>query len=282
MQPPTGRQMGPTAPRRRARRTELFRIGQVAALVGVSPSSLRNWETLGLFKAARTQAKYRLYSRQTIAQLRQIKYLRQVKGVNTAGILQMRKDGSSEAVPDSLNRSPDVSPRLAQLRRENNLTLSQVAQSTKLSTSFLSAIERGQANPSIAALQKLAGLYNTSVLSFFDGEREQRKLVRPKDRRILNSAPGVQMELLALGSTQMEAHLFRIAPRASSGGSYHHKGEEFLYMLQGKLEIWLDEIERYVLEPGDSLYFKSTQSHRWCSLTDRECVLLWVNTPPTF
>jgi transcriptional regulator with XRE-family HTH domain len=205
-----------------------------------------------------------------------------VKGVNTAGILQMRKEGSPDAAPDSLHRSPDVSPRLAQLRRESNLTLSQVAQSTRLSTSFLSAIERGQANPSIAALQKLAELYKTSVLSFFDGEREHRKLVRPKDRRILNSGPGVQMELLAFGSTQMEAHLFRIAPRSSSGGSYHHKGEEFLYMLQGKLEIWLDEIERYVLESGDSLYFKSTQSHRWCSLTDRECVLLWVNTPPTF
>jgi quercetin dioxygenase-like cupin family protein len=128
----------------------------------------------------------------------------------------------------------------------------------------------------------LAEAYSTNVVSFFDVDLDQRKLVRPKDRRRLISEPGLQMELLAFGATQMAAMLFRIAPRTGSGGAYNHAGEEFIYMLQGKLEIWLDEIERYVLSPGDSLYFKSTQLHRWCSLTDRECVLLWMNTPPTF
>jgi hypothetical protein len=54
------------------------------------------------------------------------------------------------------------------------------------------------------------------------------------------------MELLAIGATLMEPHLMRIAPRTTSSGSYRHEGEEFLYLLDGKLEIWLDEVERYV------------------------------------
>jgi hypothetical protein len=44
----------------------------------------------------------------------------------------------------------------------------------------------------------------------------------------------------------------------------------------------LDEVERYVLDPGDSLYFESTQAHRWQNLSKKETSLLWVNTPATF
>ena len=61
-----------------------------------------------------------------------------------------------------------------------------------------------------------------------------------------------------------------------------HEGEEFIYVLQGKIEVWIDEIENYVLEAGDSLYFESTHAHRWQSLSEKETLLLWVNTPATF
>ena len=64
------------------------------------------------------------------------------------------------------------------------------------------------------------------------------------------------MELLASGNKIMEPHLFRIAPGAGSGGSYDHEGEEFIHVLQGKLEVWLDEVERYVLEPGTACTLK--------------------------
>ena len=41
-------------------------------------------------------------------------------------------------------------------------------------------------------------------------------------------------------------------------------------------------LERYVLEPGDSLYFSSSRNHRWSCVGDEEAVLLWINSPPTF
>ena len=70
------------------------------------------------------------------------------------------------------------------------------------------------------------------------------------------------MELLAWGNTVMEPHLFRIAPQSGSGESYHHEGEEFLYILQGELQISL-EGEEYHLQPGDSFYFESATPHSW-------------------
>jgi transcriptional regulator with XRE-family HTH domain len=179
------------------------------------------------------------------------------------------------------NLLPELPGRLADLRKSRNLTLKEVSQKIGVSSDVVAAIEQGKAMP-FAVLQKLSEVYKTNVLSFFNCEGERGKLVRRKERRILRSGPAIQMELLAVGATLMEPHLMRIAPRTNSGGSYRHEGEEFLYVLQGKLEIWLDEIERYVLEPGDSLYFKSTEKHRWCSRTDNECLVLWINSPPTF
>ena len=267
-----------------------FRIGEAARMLGVSASSLRNWEQMGLLIPTRTHARYRLYSREALGKLRKIKYLRTVKGVNPAGIaaILQNKVGADAPPPSSAQTSAQrakrsgIAPRLARLRHELGLTLAAVASQTGVSVSFLSSLERGYSSASIATLQKLARLYRTNVLSFFADEDNSRRLVRSRDRKVLKPNAGVEMDLLASGNKMMEPHLFRIAPGAGSGGSYSHEGEEFIFVLQGKLEVWLDEVERYVLDPGDSLYFESTQAHRWQNLSKKETSLLWVNTPATF
>lgn len=261
-----------------------FRIGEAASMLGVSASSLRNWEKMGLITAARSDGRYRLYSREALQKLREIKYLRTIQHVNPAGIAAiLQNDGRKKrAHSPPMNKPKTIGLELLQLRRKHGFTLAAVAQKTGASVSLLSSLERGYAKPSIATLQKLAKLYRTNVLSFFGDKGDSRRQVRPPDRKVLVPNPGVQMELLAFGKKVMEPHLFRIAPGADSGGSYSHEGEEFIYVLQGKFEMWLDEIEHFVLEAGDSLYFDSTEVHRWQSLGEEEAILLWVNTPPTF
>jgi DNA-binding transcriptional MerR regulator/mannose-6-phosphate isomerase-like protein (cupin superfamily) len=258
-----------------------FKVGQAARLVGVSPSTLRNWETLGLFKAVRTEGRYRLYSRETINQLKRIQELRKTKHVNIPGIrFYQRRGGDTVPHVTPENFSPELPSRLKALRRSQHLTLEDVSKSIGVSSDLLADVEQGKVMP-FAILPKLFEVYKTNAMSFFNIEGQHGKLVRRKDRSILRSGT-VQMELLASNATLMEPHLMRIPPRTNSGGSYRHQGEELLYVLEGKIEIWLDEIERYVLEPGDSLYFKSTQYHRWCTLTDSECLILWINAPVTF
>lgn len=266
------------------RRNDRLTIGEAARLARVSPSCLRHWERMGLLKAARTGGNYRVYVSDTIKQLKRIKYLRSSKRINLAGILHMQQteEASRPVATPAEDIIPKVGERLAWLRQQHQFTLSQVAAKTGLSTSFLSALERGRAKASVATLQKLARLYGTNVLSFIGECVFARRLVRSAERQVFEPEVGVRMELLAFGNVQMEPHVFRVAPGATSGGAYQHSGEEFIYMLQGKFEIWLDDIERYVLEPGDSLYFQSTQAHRWRSLGNQEAILLWINTPPTF
>ena len=162
------------------------------------------------------------------------------------------------------------------------MTLAEAAAATDLSTSFLSSLERGQANASVATLQKLSVLYETNVLAFFGDYDQPRKMVKPHHRKRLSNEPGVNIELLAYGKHSMEPHLFRIAPGATSGGSYHHDGEEFIFVISGSCEIWLEEVEHYRLEQGDSLYFSSRQTHRWTYSGCEDAGLPWINTPPTF
>jgi DNA-binding transcriptional MerR regulator/quercetin dioxygenase-like cupin family protein len=261
-----------------------FRIGEAARLLGISASSLRNWERMGLITAARSQGRYRLYSQEALKRLRKVRYLRTVQRVNPAGIAAMLQEeqGTKRNWPAPKPKQGLIAQKLLQLRRQQGLTLAAVADKTGVSVSFLSSLERGYATASIATLQKLARFYDTNVLAFFANEDDPSRLVRSRDRKVLVPNPGVRMELLAVGKNLMEPHLFRIAAGASSGGSYSHEGEEFIYVLRGKLEVWIDEIEHYVLDSGDSLYFQSRQAHRWQSLSDKETLLLWVNTPPTF
>jgi DNA-binding transcriptional MerR regulator/quercetin dioxygenase-like cupin family protein len=270
------------SPKFMTKRDEHFRIGEVARLVSVSASSLRNWEKLGLFRPARTEGGYRIYSRDMVVELKKIQHLRKTTRVNIQGIRQLMQRGpDAKPLVSPKNPTPELPSILAGLRRSQNLSLPEVAREIGITTAFLNAIERGYAIP-YSILPRLTKFYKTTIFSFFNAEDKYHKLVRPKDRPVLWPRPSVQMELLAFGTTMMEPTVMRIAPRASSGGSYQHEGEELLYMLQGKLEVWLDELERYLLEPGDTLYFKSTQAHRWCNLTNSECVILWINAPITF
>lgn len=272
-------------PGRRLSRTGYFNISEVARLLGVSPSTLRLWEKVGLITPERSDGRYRLFTAEDIRRLKKIKFLKSAKHLNVGGVLHvLSQDGSAHpaAAAKSVTTSEAIGEKLRELRLRQNMTLKDVAERTGLSVGFLSSLERSQTNASIATLQKLAKLYNTNFLSFFDDSEPASKVVRPAERKVLETQPGTRIELLALGQMMMETQLWRIAPGASSGGAYSHEGEEFIYVLQGKFEIWLDEVEHYLLRAGDSLYFPSTQSHRWVNPGKTETKLLWVNTPPTF
>lgn len=247
------------------------------------------WEKIGLVTPSRSDSKYRLYTPDDIKRLKRVKFLKTTKHVNANGVLHLLSDNdTSRSVNSAKKVKPSSSPvdtlaqKLRQLRQDQNLTLEKAAGETGLSVGFLSSLERSQTNASIATLQKLAKLYNTNFLSFFDESETAAKLVRGKERKVLDTRSGVRIELLDNGGRMMETQLWHVKPGASSGGAYEHEGEEFIFMLQGKFEIWLDEIEHYLLKTGDSLYFPSSQPHRWINPGRTVAKLLWVNTPPTF
>jgi transcriptional regulator with XRE-family HTH domain len=257
-----------------------LRISEVAGRVGISSSALRAWEILGLVTPQRTASRYRVYTEADVRLLQRAVFLRRARGLNpTAIVRELKREGVVSAPAESASLPGQ---RFRRLRAHRGLSLAQVARETGVSIGFLSALERGQMRSSIATLRRIARFYRTNILSFFEAAEENPRVVRREQRKILETTPGVRMELLAWGRTAMEPHIFRIKPGGGSGESYAHAGEEFLHVLQGQFEIWLGAKERYLLKAGDSLYFESSTPHRWKNPGRAETSLLWINTPPTF
>lgn len=257
-----------------------LRISQVARRLGISSSALRAWEALGLLAPQRTRSRYRLYTEADVRLLQRALFLRRERGLNPAAIVHvLKRQGIVRAPAEGASLA---GPRFRRLRTRRGLSLAQVARATGVSVGFLSALERGQMRSSVATLRRIARFYRTNILSLFAASGENPRVVRPAQRKVLETSAGVRMELLAWGNTVMEPHLFRVKPGGGSGESYTHEGEEFLHVLRGIFEIWLDGNEHYRLKPGDSLYFESSVPHRWKNPGRTEACVLWVNTPPTF
>lgn len=257
-----------------------LRISEVARRLGISSSALRAWEALGLVAPQRTQSRYRMYNEADVRLLQRAIFLRRARGLNPAAIVHVLKKQGVVSAPADAPQVPGQ--RFRRLRTRRGLSLSQVAKATGVSVGFLSALERGQMRSSVSTLRRIARFYKTNIMSLFETNGDAQRLVRPQHRKILETSPGVRMELLAWGNTAMEPHLFRIQPGGNSGESYAHEGEEFLHVLRGEFEIWLNNKEHYVLRSGDSLYFESPTPHRWNNPGRSEAWILWVNTPPTF
>jgi len=282
----------------KASRVGLLTVGETARILGVSPSTLRLWESVGLVTPVRSDGRYRLYSSELLDVLKRIKYLRDVKRLNFPGIRHVlddtpepRKKGSTAKTlkrpsvagnGHGLHRPTDLGSRLRKLRKEAGLPVAEAARRAKISTGFLSAIEGSLSNPSVATLQRLTAVYGSTVLDFYDLPRRAKRLVTPRERRSIETETGVRMEVLSVGAKQLQSMIFYVPPGAGSDGAYSHQGEEFIYMMSGTLEIWLDELECHTIRQGDSFWFESTVGHRWFNPGDDDAVLLWVNTPITF
>ena len=257
-------------------------MAEAARLTGVSASTLRLWELQGLIEPDRTEGGQRTYSDRHLEQLKRIQWQRAEQGLNPAAI----KASLDQDVRPVAAR-PDADPvgkRLRHMRQLAGKTLADVAGEVGVAVSALSTFERTSQGLSVKVLHDLAAAFGTTVSALSgSGEGSARQLIRSGEWSAWpQTTAGVTVQLLAEGRNQMDCHRFVLAPCASSEGAYRHEGEEFLHVLSGQLEIVLGSEDFHQLNPGDSLYFKSSVHHSWKNSFDGETVLLWINTPPTF
>jgi DNA-binding transcriptional MerR regulator/mannose-6-phosphate isomerase-like protein (cupin superfamily) len=254
-----------------------LRVSEAARLAGVSPSTVRAWESSGLI-APRRSGRFRTFSDRDVRALQQIASLRS-RGFNAAAIRSMRLAEQPASTPE-----PSLGEKLRAARRRRGLSLREAAQAAGLSVSHLSAIECGTRNASLAGLQRLAVALGIGVATLFGGQQHPpRRLMPAADRPVLDAGDHrIKVESLAAGARLLEPHLYSVEPGGGSEGAYHHEGEEMVYVLAGHVEFWLNEVERHVVGAGDCLTFPSTLAHRWRNCGTGRLTMLWVNTPITF
>src|SRR5258708_32111819 len=129
------------------------------------------------------------------------------KNLNIAAIRNLigAEPGKTDASDDQSGSRP-IGQQLRRLREKRKVTILEVAERTGLSHSYLSSLERGQSNASVATLQKLSVFYQTNILSFFSDSREPRKLIRFQNRKRISNEPGINIKILAPGPNLMKTH----------------------------------------------------------------------------
>lgn len=166
----------------------------------------------------------------------------------------------------------DIGSQVRQLRQRNGLTLQNVSDLTGLSKPLLSQIENNIAAPPIATLLKISKALGVNIGYFFqDAPSDHRIAVVRRDerkkamRRSHQEADNVGYMYESLAYTMIEKHmepfLVEIEPRSEKDLIfYNHRGEEFLYVLEGEVEFRCTD--RIIsLGHGNSIYFDSSLPH---------------------
>ena len=171
---------------------------------------------------------------------------------------------------------------LKTLRENKGYTLKQTAEISGLSIGFISQVERGQADPSLSSLKKLANALGVKLSALFEQDSVRHVLVQKGQGQILQISSGVHCELLATAlNKSMEPMIKSVAPGGESGLVDPHAGEEFIWIIEGVLQVEIGN-STYVLNEGDSVFFQAMQTHAWKNIGSDVCRALWITTPPCY
>lgn len=195
----------------------------------------------------------------------------------------------SETQPDDQVDEVGVGNRLREMRRARGLRLKDVAARVSCSESMLSKIENGLVSPSVNTLHRITRALGTSIADLFSEPDSEAPFVLRQGRRPslvrhpLRSGDGVTLESLTPFEINgiLQAQLHIVEPGGASDGKISHEGEEVGYVVEGHLELTVDN-HRAVLGPGDSFFFSSQRPHGYRNAGKTPVKVVWVNSPPTF
>ena len=171
-----------------------------------------------------------------------------------------------------------VGSRLRGMRRERGWRLEDLAERTGLSKAYLSRLESGERQPSLTALFGVARAYGVSFSALFEPEPETQSLavVRAEEDRI-QRGNGLLYSKLSNGNMTFNLRPLRIVVPAERAGDtlYRHEGEQWLYVLSGRLCLELPD-EEIVLSPGDAAHFDADNPHKLSALDGRDAEVILV------
>lgn len=199
----------------------------------------------------------------------------------------MSKTDAPTGAPESPSAPADLGQRLRKAREANAVGLRELAKRINVSASLISQVERGKVMPSVGTLYAIVRELKITMDELFPevvreaGEQgvDDGPVQRKDTRKTIYLGSGVSWEALTTDPhPEMD---FQQATYDVGGEScppdrlMTHGGHEFGYVLGGKLAVTIGE-KHYLLEPGDSISFSSSEPHRLANASDEPTETLWV------
>lgn len=177
-----------------------------------------------------------------------------------------------------------IGERLKRLRMVNSLTQEELASRADLTKGYISQLENDGTSPSIATLKDILDVFGVSMQEFFSDTNVDEHIVYGKDSRVQpSSGDGLKIELLVPGAQNrdMDPVLLTLGPGEEMDEQPFHEGEEFGFILLGKVQLRLDD-RIYTVRKDECFYFSSDKKHSVKNIGKGPAKILWVVTPPTF
>lgn len=178
----------------------------------------------------------------------------------------------------------DIGARIRQLRNKNNLTLEELASRCELTKGFLSQLERNLTSPSISTLEDIVEALGMTMSDFFKEDQEEKLVFtandyfidEKEDHTITWIVPNAQ-------KNRMEPILLELEPGCSSQVIYPHEGEEFGYVMSGRIRLMLSGRKKgLAVKNGQTFYIKGDREHYLKNESSSAARVLWICTPPIF
>ncbi|WP_125559459.1 helix-turn-helix domain-containing protein [Salibacterium salarium] len=169
--------------------------------------------------------------------------------------------------------SVHIGKKLRQIRTQKGLNLEEMAVRTGVSKPMLGQIERGDSNPTVGTLWKIANGVNVPFTSFVELERPYATKITYDELKTLDGDHGglhVKPVFQKDSHTPFEVFYVDIDAKQSYYSNAHPKGvEEYIFLQQGHIEIEIED-DCFELQEGDALRFEASEDHVYTNKSDEK------------
>ena len=181
------------------------------------------------------------------------------------------KGAIDQASAEAFIAEKRIGERIKRLRLKRSMGLVELGRQTCLSARFVSQLETGRVVPTLRNLARVAMVFGKDLNYFFEAEPQPMFRIHRKKERMRLPQSGVEdpsyyFESLGymVPDRQLDPYIAEFLPlrKASDVRPHVHAGFEFLYVLEGELEVrHADKI--HIVEPGDGAYFDASTPHSY-------------------
>ena len=172
--------------------------------------------------------------------------------------------------------------KIKELRLHCALTQEELADRCELTKGYISQLENDLTSPSIATLVDILSALGTNLKEFFSDEEEE-KIVFKEEDFIEKDTGAVKINWLVNNAqkNEMEPIMLRLKEGAATEKDLPHDGEEFGFVLRGRIKLVVGKKE-YSAAEGESFYYRANKTHYIVNTAESESVVLWLSCPPNF
>lgn len=172
------------------------------------------------------------------------------------------------------SKSPTLGRVMRDIRKRKGWTLKEMSAKTGIPVSTLSKVEHDRLTLTYDKLQQVSHRLDIRMSDLFAEDREEnvppvtaRRSIATMDNAVQVTTDNYDYHYLCtdLRKKRMIPIVTRIRARSASefGDLVRHHGEEFIYVMEGRIEVISEYYDPVTLEVGEGIYLDSTMGHAY-------------------